>query len=294
MKILVTGRSGQLATSLVERAAGLKGIELVATGRPGLDLTDRASVIACMAHEKPDIVISAAAYTAVDGAEEEPDLAYAINATGAASVAEAAERAGAAIIHISTDYVFAGTDPHPYDEESPTGPGTIYGLTKLEGERAVVRLNPRHAIVRTSWLYSPFGCNFLRTMLALAGRQNAIRVVVDQRGNPTSALDLADALLAIAPALRDGSFGIYHLTGSGEASWADFARHILRASRTIGGPFANIVDIDTVDYPAKARRPANSRLCSDKAESTFGVRLPDWRTSTDRTLARLLEGGGHG
>lgn len=294
MRILVTGSSGQLATSLVERAAAMPGIQLTALGRPRLDVTDRASVMAGIAASKPDVVISAAAYTAVDRAEDEPDRAYAINVTGAATVAEAAERVGAAVIHLSTDYVFAGTDPYPYTEDSRPGPNSIYGLTKLEGERAVARLNPRHAIVRTSWVYSPFGSNFLRTMLQLAGRQNTIRVVCDQWGNPTSALDLADGLLVIAAALRDGRFGTYHLTGSGEANWSGFARHILRASRAFGGPFADIVDIATSERPGQAQRPANSRLCSDKAEDIFGVRLPDWRSGTDRVLARLLGGAGHG
>ena len=294
MKILVTGRSGQLATCLVERAANLPGVELVALGRPDFDVTDRALVIRRVAAEKPDVVISTAAYTAVDRAEDEPALAYAVNATGAATVAEAAEKVGAAILHLSTDYVFPGSGARPYDEESRTGPVSIYGLTKLEGERAVQRVNPRHIIVRTSWVYSPFGSNFLLTMLKLARQQNMIRVVSDQWGNPTSALDLADVLLAMAGDLRDCRFGIYHAAGSGEASWSGFARHILRASRALGGPFAEIVDIATADRPAQARRPANSRLCLDKLADVFQIRPPDWHSSTDRVVARLLRGACHG
>jgi dTDP-4-dehydrorhamnose reductase len=153
--------------------------------------------------EKPDVVISAAAYTAVDRAEDEPDIAYAVNVTGAGYVAEAAERIGAGIIHLSTDYVFAGTELRAYDEQSRPAPMSIYGLTKLEGERAVARINPMHAVVRTSWVYSPFSSNFLRTILKLATQQNTIRVVADQWGNPTSALDLADGLLVVARGLRE-------------------------------------------------------------------------------------------
>lgn len=272
----------------------MPGIELIAVGRPDLDLTDHTSVIDRITAENPEIVISTAAYTAVDRAEDEPDLARAVNVTGAASVAEAADRIGAAIIHLSTDYVFSGTDPHPYAEDSRTGPATVYGLTKLEGERAVSRINARHLIIRTSWVYSPFGTNFLRTMLSLARQRDEIRVVADQWGRPTSALDLADSLLAIAPTLREDGFGTCHLAGGGEANWSGFARHILSVSRALGGPFANIVDISTADLGARARRPGNSRLCVDKAEEIFGLRLPDWRSSTSRDVERLLNGAGNG
>jgi dTDP-4-dehydrorhamnose reductase len=289
VKILVTGRTGQVTTSLAERAANLRDVELVTVARPGFDLMDRASVINKVIAEKPDVVISAAAYTAVDRAEDEPDIAYAVNVTGAGYVAEAAERIGAGIIHLSTDYVFAGTELRAYDEQSRPAPMSIYGLTKLEGERAVARINPMHAVVRTSWVYSPFSSNFLRTMLKLATQQNTIRVVADQWGNPTSALDLADGLLAVARGLREGRYGTYHLTGSGETNWSGFARHLLRSSRALGGPYANITDITTSEYPTKANRPGNSRLCCDKVEGVFGVRLPDWRSSTDRIVARLVK-----
>lgn len=294
MKILVTGRSGQLARSLVERAPNVPGVDLVAVGRPEIDITDRASVRDCMSAVRPEIVISAAAYTAVDLAEDEPELAFAVNVTGAANVAQAAEKAGAAVIHLSTDYVFSGHEPNPYSEDSRTEPCSIYGCSKLEGEHQVRCCNDRHVIVRTSWVYSPFGGNFLQTILGLAQRQNVIRVVSDQWGNPTSAIDLADNLLAIATSLQDERFGTYHLAGSGETNRSDFARHIMYASRLAGGPFADIVDISSNDYPARAPRPSNSRLCIDKAKDVFGLQPQDWRSSIRRDVARLLKESVHG
>lgn len=294
MKILVTGSKGQLARSLVERAPRFRDIQLAAVGRPGLDLTDRDSTIATILAAKPDIVISTAAYTAVDQAEDEPELAYAVNAAGAAHAAEAAALAGVPIIHISTDYVFAGTCAAPYTEDSATGPSSIYGLTKLEGERAVARINPRHAIVRTSWVYSPFGHNFVRSMLRMARDRKEIRVVSDQWGNPTSALDLADALLTVATRLGEGRFGLYHLTGQGETNWSGFARHIFWCSKVLGGPSAKVIDISSAEYLVRARRPASSRLCGKKIEVDFGLQRPDWRDSTDIVVRRLLSESDHG
>ena len=294
MRVLVTGQRGQLVSSLVERARAMPQIEVITAGRPELELLDRASVIGCIAHHRPDIVISAAAYTAVDRAEDEAHLAYAVNVTGAASVAEAADKVGAAIIHISTDYVFSGNALLPYREDSATGPTTVYGWTKLEGEHAVARLNPRHFIVRTSWVYGPFGSNFVRTILGLAARQDAIQVVCDQWGNPTSALDLADALLHIAVTVGDDRFGTYHLAGKGDINWSGLARHVLDVSRTKGGPFAEIVDIPTHMRASKARRPSSSRLCTDKVSDAFGLRPPDWQSSTCEVVSRLMNGPGNG
>jgi dTDP-4-dehydrorhamnose reductase len=288
MKILVTGTAGQVVRSLAERAAQLPDVQLNAIGRPQLDLFDRKSVIASLLAAKPDVVVSAAAYTAVDRAEDEPEQAFAVNVAGASAVAEAANLIGAPVIHLSTDYVFAGDDPKPYREQAETGPKTVYGMTKREGERAVAQSNPRHVILRTSWVYSPFGKNFVRTMLTLARDLDAIPVVSDQWGNPTSALDLADGILQIASNLGSGQFGIYHLAGAGDTNWADFARHVFAVSRTHGGPYADVTDVSTSEYPAKARRPASSRLCSEKASAVFGVQPRHWQTSTDTVVRRLL------
>ncbi len=194
MKILVTGSSGQVASSLVELAPRWPAIELHTVGRPKFDLTDRYAIIKAIESAKPDLVISAAAYTAVDRAEDEPELAHAINVTGAAYVAEAASQVGAGVLHLSTDYIFSGEKSHPYDERCPADPRTVYGLTKLKGEEAVASANPRHIILRTSWVYSPFGANFVKTMLGLAATADTVRVVSDQWGNPTSALDIAASL----------------------------------------------------------------------------------------------------
>jgi len=288
MRIVVTGRYGQVATSLVERAPQRRNVEILPIGRPQLDLTDRSSVIGEIVAARPDVVISAAAYTAVDRAEDEPELAYAVNVRGAAHVAEATERIGIPIIHLSTDYVFAGDDKLPYGEDARAAPTTIYGLTKLEGERAVARINPAHVVLRTAWVYSPFGNNFVKTMLRLARNCGKVRVVCDQWGNPTSAFDLADGLLRIAANLTGEHFGIFHLAGAGETNWANFARHIFRVSREHGGPFAEVEEISSSDYPAKAKRPASSRLSCDKAERFLGWKPRDWRPASEAVVRRLV------
>jgi len=291
MRMLVTGARGQVVSSLVERAAGRSGVEVIAAGRPELDLRDRASVIRRIAAARPDVVVSAAAYTEVDRAEDEPEEAYRINVTGAGHVAEAAAKVGAPVIYLSTDYVFSGDRSGPYEEEYDTRPLTFYGLTKLEGERATASANPSHIILRTSWIYSPFGRNFVKTMLRLAAEQRTISIVSDQWGNPTSALDIADGILQIAPRIRSDLAGVYHLAGAGEINWSGFARHVFSASREHGGPFAEVTDISSADYPAKAQRPLNSRLACGKIERIFGVRSPDWRESTQAVVQRLLLAG---
>jgi dTDP-4-dehydrorhamnose reductase len=237
-------------------------------------------------------VVSAAAYTAVDRAEDEPDLAHAINAAGAGSVAAAAAEVGAPVIHLSTDYVFSGTADGAYRESDETGPRSVYGRTKLAGEVAVATANPRHVILRTAWVYSPFGKNFVKTMLALARDRDEIRVVADQWGNPTSALDIADGVLHIARRLRDDGAartGIYHLAGTGETNWSGVAEQTFAISRALGGPSARVVAIRTEDYPTKAARPANSRLNTDKLAGDYGWRSPAWEQSCRTVVERLLE-----
>jgi dTDP-4-dehydrorhamnose reductase len=291
MRILVTGRSGQVVQSLVERGAPA-GVEIIPAGRPALDLTDAGSVRSVILSARPDLVVSAAAYTAVDQAEDEPDMAFAINARGAGLVAAAASEAGAPIIHLSTDYVFSGDKSGPHVETDAPDPRSVYGHSKLEGEQAVASANPRHVILRTAWVYSPFGRNFVRTMLTLAAQRDTIRVVADQWGNPTSAIDIADTVLRIAAALpgaSDGSrYGVFHLAGSGDANWSGFARHVLGESGRLGGPTAQVEDIETADYPTKAYRPRNSRLSCVKMQDAYGITMPDWRVSCTNVVARLV------
>ncbi|TGP56907.1 dTDP-4-dehydrorhamnose reductase [bacterium M00.F.Ca.ET.230.01.1.1] len=290
MRIAVTGREGQVAASLVEAARGRDDVKVVAVGRPALDLARPDTVFAALETARPDIVVSAAAYTAVDQAEDEKDLAFAVNATGAGKVAEAAARLGVPVIHLSTDYVFDGTKDGAYVETDPTAPLGAYGASKLAGEEAVAAANPRHLILRTAWVYSPFGRNFVKTMLKLASDRDEISVVADQWGNPTSALDIADAILHAAAKLRDkdfAAFGVYHLAGEGDTNWSGFARHILDTSRAFGGPHARVRDIATSDYPTKAKRPQNSRLSSARFQSVFGWHAPHWRASVEVVIGQL-------
>jgi len=294
VRLVVTGRDGQVASSLPEAGKARDGIEVAAVGRPTLDLARPDTVFDAIAAARPDVVVSAAAYTAVDQAEDQPELAFAVNAVGAGKVAEAAARLGVPVIHLSTDYVFDGSKDGAYVETDTTAPLGVYGASKLAGEQAVAALNPRHLILRTAWVYSPFGKNFVKTMLRLAGDRDEIAVVADQWGNPTSALDIADAILHAAAMLRDDKafdgYGIYHLAGTGETNWSGFARHILDTSARYGGPTARVRDIATVDYPTKARRPANSRLSTAKFAAAFASTVPDWRQSTGLVVHGILQG----
>ena len=294
MRIVVTGGpDGQVLLSLAERG-GAAGHDIVALGRPELDLMgDEEAIVRAVEQTRPDFVVSAAAYTAVDKAESERDLAFAINARGAGAVAKAAERLGVPVIHISTDYVFDGSKSVPYVESDVPNPVSIYGASKLAGEEAVLAASLNSVILRTAWVYSPFNANFVKTMLRLASDREEVGVVADQRGNPTSAQDIADAILAVAANLvasQDQDLrGVFHMTGQGEGSWADFAEHIFATSASAGGPAAKVRRISTADYPTPARRPANSRLDSSKLYETHKVRLPQWQTSTDEVVRRLVE-----
>jgi dTDP-4-dehydrorhamnose reductase len=290
MRIAVTGRTGQVALSLAERAARSHTVTLL--GRPALDLAQPATILPALEAACPDLVINAAAYTAVDAAEDDRDAAFLVNAEGAGHVAAAAARLGVPVIQLSTDYVFDGTAFAPYNETAATNPLGVYGASKLAGEAAVAAANPRHLIVRTAWVYSPFGRNFVRTMLTLAQTRDEVGVVADQHGNPTSALDIADGLLAAATALAAPGFtawGTYHLAGTNETTWAGLARAVFEASRELGGPAANVRDLSTAEYPTRARRPANSRLATEKFARTFGGAAPDWHASVAVVVRRLLE-----
>jgi len=296
VRLAVTGSTGQLVRALAERGPTL-GHEVAAVGRAVLDLATADDETACrvLAATGASAICNAAAYTAVDRAESEPELAMAVNATGAGVVARAAARLGLPLVHISTDYVFSGEQAAPYREDDATGPTGVYGASKLAGEAAVRASGADAAILRTAWVFSPFGANFVRTMLRLAATRDEVGVVADQHGCPTSALDLADAVLIVAanlagshnPALR----GTFHAAGTGEASWADLAEAVFAASAAAGGPFSTVRRITTADYPTPARRPANSRLHCGKLALHHRTRLPDWRGSVAEVTTRLVHEG---
>lgn len=294
MRLLVTGKTGQVVTALIERGAAT-GVDIVALGRPEFDLANAQAGMDAIAAAQPDAIVSAAAYTAVDKAEADEAAAEAVNATGPGVVAGIAAQLGVPVIHLSTDYVFDGSKAEPYVETDPTNPLGVYGRTKLAGEEAVIAATPNHAILRTAWVYSPFGNNFLKTMLRVGANRPELRVVADQLGNPTSALDIADAVLRVARNLIEQPDnhdfrGVFHMVGTGDASWADFATEIFAISNALGGPSPSVARITTADYPTPARRPANSRLNTSKLQNIHGVALPAWQSSTRATIARLLAG----
>jgi dTDP-4-dehydrorhamnose reductase len=287
MKLLVIGKNGQVAQSVVERATASADLEIRSFGREVVDLERPQTIASAIASEHPDVVINAAAFTGVDAAEEEEERAFAVNSAGAGEAARASAAAGARFIHLSTDYVFDGSGSGARDESAPTGPLGAYGRSKLAGEEAVRAADPRALILRTAWVHSPFGHNFVRTMMKAASGRDELRVVADQRGNPTSALDLADAILAAA---RAGDGGLYHLAGTGSASWAEFAEAIMGQCRRLGLSAAKIVPIPSTDYPTPARRPMNSMLDSRRFEERFGFTMPDWRSSLRIVVERLARG----
>lgn len=292
-RVVVTGREGQLVRSLLQCAPFHDDFDLIAVGRPFFDLARPETLSDLLSSLQPDLVVSAAADTAVDRAETDSRSAMTINGSAPGAMAGATERLGIPMIHISTDYVFDGRKPTSYAESDAPAPLCVYGRSKLAGEIAVAAANPDHVILRTAWLYSPFGRNFVKTMFQAAQSGESARVVDDQFGNPTSALSLAGAVLTIArnllerddPALR----GTFHLAGSGSASRADFAEEILRLSRMLGGPSALVERIATTDYASRAARPANSRLDCSRVFNLHGVRLPPWKISLETVVRRLVK-----
>jgi len=290
MRLLVTGTNGQVARALMDRAGQFPEITVVAVGRPQLDLENAATIYPALMEARPDIIVNAAAHTAVDKAEQERDRAFAINRDGAAAIAVAAQRLAVPLIHLSTDYVFSGDKKTAYVESDETGPLGVYGQSKLAGELAVRAANAGAMILRTSWVYSPFGSNFVKTMLRLAREGSQIRVVDDQRGNPTSGLDLAEAILRIAPRVRDGAGAIFHVAGSGSTSWFGLAKQVFETSRLLGGPGAEVLPISTSEYPAPAKRPANSCIDTSAFGACFGHSLRDWHLGVEETVRRILAG----
>ncbi len=299
MKILLLGKGGQVGWELQRSLAPLGelvALEFDSTDYCG-DFTNLAGLAETVRKVKPDVIVNAAAHTAVDKAESEPDLVRTINALAPGILADEAEKLGAWLIHYSTDYVFDGSGTTPWKETDATGPLGVYGQTKLEGEQAVARC-ARHLIFRTSWVYAAKGANFAKTMLRLAKERDQLKVIADQIGAPTGAELLADVT---AHAIRtvqtrpDGQMlaGLYHLAAAGETSWHGYAQFVIERAQALGetlkaGP-NDILPITTADYPTPAQRPANSRLDTTKLRTTFGLQLPDWRIAVERMLIEVLQ-----
>lgn len=292
--LLVTGGSGQVARALDALAPDFAkiGYGLRLVGRPQFDFDRPETIDRIFAETAPALAINAAGWTAVDAAETNPDAASRANDEGPTRLAGRCAAADIPFIHLSTDYVFDGTKGAPYVETDPTNPTGVYGATKLAGENRILALGGKAAILRTSWVYAPEGNNFVRTMLAAARKTGALRVVADQRGCPTSADDLASAMLAIAARVEHGwtdrYAGIFHAAGSGDATWFDFATAIFDSAVRFGEKAPSLTPIATAEWPTPARRPADSRLDCAKLAGTFGISLPGWRQSLDRVIDQIF------
>jgi len=286
--ILLFGANGQLGQEMV-RASATRGMSLVALSHAEADIADANAVREAIARHTPALVVNAAAYTKVDLAETDVEAARRGNDIGPALLGEACAAAGIPLVHVSTDYVFDGTKPTAYVETDAVSPASSYGRSKEAGERALRAATPRHVILRTSWVYSEFGHNFLKTILRLAATRDELRIVADQRGCPTSTLDLAEAVLSIAPRLIAGEdvWGTYHFAGSGVTTWHGFASRIVAAQTPFTGRSPRVTPITTAEYPLPAPRPANSELDCGLFARTFGIRARPWTEETDR-ITRVL------
>jgi dTDP-4-dehydrorhamnose reductase len=293
MRILLFGSNGQVGSALQAQAQGA-GNELIAISREQCDLADTSAVRRTIRETAADVIVNAAAFTAVDRAESDRELCFAINADAPAAMAEEAAATGAILVHYSTDYVFDGSKSAPWKEDDATAPLNVYGASKLAGERCIVAAGARYAIFRTSWVYSNHGSNFLKSMLRLGIERDELRVVDDQHGAPTAASAIAGATLHVLPFLKTTPSGIYHMTAGGSTTWCGFARAIFAGSEQARIP--TVTPISSSDYPTPARRPINSVLSNDKFERAFGFRLPHWEKQLAETLAErvaLLAGSGH-
>lgn len=286
LRLLIIGRDGQLSTELARQALGDAEIaEFTQLGLDQVDLTRPETGAEAIAETDADVVINATAYTAVDKAEEDEAIALLINGTGVAAMAEVAAGKGIPFLHVSTDYVFEGGGTARWREDDPTGPLGAYGRTKLVGEEAVIAAGGIHGIMRTSWVFSAHGANFVKTMLKLSETRDALNVVNDQIGGPTAAADIAASLLIMAKAYAagDGESGVFHYAGTPDASWADFAGEIFAQA----GKDVTVTGIPTTDYPTPATRPLNSRLDCQKIAQVFGIPTPDWRKSLAEVLKEI-------
>ena len=286
--VLVTGGSGQVGTALQRLAS--PGFALVAPSRAELDLADPQAIAAMVAARPWAAVINAAAYTAVDKAESDVVAAWQANALAPAAFAAATKAAGIPLLHVSTDYVFDGSKAAAYREDDPVGPGGVYGASKEAGEQGVRTANPHHIILRTAWVVSPHGANFVKTMLRLGADRPELRVVADQHGCPTSAEDIAKTLLVLlrAAAGHAPHWGTYHFVNSGAATWHALAEAVFAQAATHGRPVPRVVPITTAEYPTPARRPANSRLATARIERDFGIIPRPWREAIDGIVDQLL------
>lgn len=288
MKVLVFGRSGQVARALAARAPA--DWDMTTLGREGADLNDPAACAAAITAHRPDVVINAAAYTGVDAAETDTATAMRVNADSPGAMARACADIGAVFLHISTDYVFDGSGDAPHVPDAPTGPLGVYGHSKLAGEDAVraamTAAGSTHAILRTAWVFSDTGANFVRTMLRLGRTRSELRVVADQWGGPTPAGAIADALITMAQALHatPALSGTYHFSGTPHVTWAAFARAIF----DVAGMPVQVHDIPSAEYPTPARRPANSRLACSTTTAAFGIHEPDWRAALTDIIPALI------
>jgi dTDP-4-dehydrorhamnose reductase len=295
-RILLTGKNGQVGWEL-QRTLASWG-ELIAMDSKELDLSDPDAIRRTVREIRPDIIINPAAYTAVDKAESEPELAMAVNGIAPGILAEEACRLGAVLVHYSTDYVFDGNKAAPYSEDDVPNPQCVYGRTKLSGEQAVRAAGGKHLILRTSWVYGVHGGNFVKTVLRLARERDELRIVADQSGAPTWARDLAQATLSAIAVWQKKEWenslsGLYHLTASGRTDWHRYAEEIVRLARkydaTLAAKPLDIHAIATREYPTPARRPANSALANDKIKSAFGIALPEWQESLAECMRLLYE-----
>lgn len=286
---LVFGKRGQLASALA-RIAHAEGASVVCYGRDAVDLADSGAVGALVRSVRPTLVVNAAAYTAVDRAEDEPAAAFALNRDGPAALAEVCAAIDVPLVHVSTDYVFDGAKPAPYVETDPKAPLNVYGRSKSEGEDRVLEAHPRAAVLRTSWVYGPSGANFVRTMLRLAATRDEVAVVDDQHGRPTAARDLAAACLTAGRALLDrepAAAGLFHYAGQGDASWADVAEAAFAGWARHGHRTPALRRIPTAQFPTRAARPRNSRLDTGKIERVLGLRPVAWREALDRCVDEI-------
>lgn len=293
MRVFVAGSRGQLGTELM-RASWPAGTTVLGEDLPLLDITQPEVVEARVRAAAPDVLINAAAYTAVDKAESDRATAHAVNAEGPATLGRLARSLGIPLVHVSTDYVFGGDKNGAYLETDPIAPLGVYGETKAAGERAVREALDQHLILRTSWVFASHGANFVKTMLRLAADRDVLRVVADQRGRPTGARDLAQAIIARAPALvsqPDFPWGTYHFACTGETTWHQLAQHTVERAAARTGKRPDVQPITTADYPTPARRPANSVLDTTKFERTFGATIRSWQDSLAEVVDELVPDG---
>jgi len=291
--ILITGGTGQVGTGLTLANRGR--FEVVTPARAELDLLDAASIERNIASRDWAAIVNCAAYTAVDKAESEPEPAFAINAEAPGIIARAAAARAIPLLHVSTDYVFDGSKAKPYTEDDPVAPLGVYGASKEAGERAVRDEGGRSIILRTAWVVSPWGHNFVKTMLRLGTEREELGVVADQIGCPTSAMDIAETLLTLTERMLDDRrepIGTYHFVNSGQASWHDLASAVFAYAGARGMKTPRVKAITTADYPTPAKRPANSRLSTAKLEQTFGMTPRPWQVAVEEILASLIDAGG--